>query len=164
MYHRILVPLDGSVFAELALDHAGQIAVAGETEVHLVTVAPLLSDQSLAVVDLYPVPAYHDYQADQSEEMQQARGQYDDYLIQVAGRPPLTGHEVKTIVRFGHQPAEEIISYAEDADCDLIVMSTHGRSGIGRWVYGSVADKVLRGSHIPIFLVRAQENSAAQQN
>ena len=54
----------------------------------------------------------------------------------------------------GH-PAEEILRYADEKEVDLILMATHGRSGIKRWALGSVADKVLRSSTIPVWLVRA---------
>ncbi len=71
-------------------------------------------------------------------------------------RVKAAGYKAVSAIRFG-QPADEIIAYAAKSGCDLIVMSTHGRSGIGRWVYGSVADKVLRSSSIPVLLVRAKD-------
>lgn len=61
---------------------------------------------------------------------------------------------VHTVVKKG-PAAEMIIDYAREHLIDLIVMATHGRSGLQRWVYGSVADKVLRGTDLPIWLVRA---------
>lgn len=156
MYNKILVPLDGSAFAEQALAHAEQMAVPGKTEIHLVSVAPLLEDQSLAAVDMYPVYVYRDTMVDQTQEMDRLRSELHDYLAALAQRLGKAGHLVCTVIRFG-QPADEIISYAEQSGCDLIAMSTHGRSGIGRWVYGSVADKVLRGSAAPVLLVRVKE-------
>jgi nucleotide-binding universal stress UspA family protein len=51
--------------------------------------------------------------------------------------------------------AETIIDYANRHSVDLIIMATHGRSGLSRWAYGSVADKVLRGADVPVLLVRA---------
>lgn len=156
MYAKVLVPLDGSSFAEQALDHAQQLAVAGATEIHLLSVAPLLEDQTLAVVDLYPIYVYRDYLVDHKQEMEHIIVELTGYLEQVSGRLRAAGYQVVSAVRFG-QPADEIIAYAVQHGCDLIVMSTHGRSGLGRWVYGSVADKVLRSSRVPILLVRAQE-------
>lgn len=159
MYEKILVPLDGSAFAEQALCHAEKIAEPGKTEIHLLSVAPLLEDHSLAVVDLYPVYVYRDYMIDQDQEMERVQHELEGYLDRVSQRLELEGHHVQRIIRFG-QPAEEIIAYAEEAGCDLVTMSTHGRSGLGRWVYGSVADKVLRGSQIPILLIRVQDFSS----
>jgi nucleotide-binding universal stress UspA family protein len=56
---------------------------------------------------------------------------------------------------------ETIIDYAHTHPVDLIVMATHGRSGLSRWVYGSVADKVLRGAEVPVLLVRVREKELA---
>lgn len=158
MYQRVLVPLDGSAFAEQALCHAQQVAVAGETEIHLLSVAPLLEDQTLSVVDLYPVYVYRDYLIDHNQEMERITTELTGYLEQVSGRVRAAGYTAVPAVRFG-QPADEIIAYAANYSCDLIAMSTHGRSGLGRWVYGSVADKVLRSSDIPVLLVRIKEPS-----
>jgi len=156
MYEKILVPLDGSAFAEQALCHAEHVAFPGKTEIHLLSVAPLLEDHSLAVVDLYPVYVYRDYMIDQDQEMKRVQQELQGYLERVAQRLEDAEYRTTTVIRFG-QPAEEIIAYAEETKCDLVAMSTHGRSGLGRWVYGSVADKVLRGSQIPILLIRAQD-------
>lgn len=156
MYERILVPLDGSAFAEQALCHVEQVALPGTAEIHLLSVAPLLEDHTLAVVDLYPIYVYRDYIVDQDQEAQRVQQELQGYLDHVAERLVALGYRMERNIRFG-QPAEEIIAYADDVKCDLIVMSTHGRSGVGRWVYGSVADKVLRGSNIPILLIRTKD-------
>ncbi len=158
MYQKILVPLDGSAFAEQALCHAHHVAHPGQTEIHLLSVAPLLEDQSLAAVDLYPVYVYRDYLVDHKAEMERITIELNGYLEQVVVRVQSAGVKAVPAIRFG-QPAEEIIAHAMANGCDLIVMSTHGRSGIGRWVYGSVADKVLRSSSLPVLLVRATETS-----
>ncbi len=154
MYQRILVPLDGSAFAEQALAHAQRVARAGQSEIHLLSVAPMLEDHSLAAVDLYPVYVYRDYLIDDKLEMERLTAELSGYLDKVSRKVQAGGYQVVTAIRFGH-PADEIIAYAAEQRCDLIVMSTHGRSGIGRWVYGSVADKVLRSSSVPVLLVRA---------
>lgn len=156
MYQRILVPLDGSAFAEQALCHAQQVAQTGQSEIHLLSVAPLLEDQSLAVVDLYPVYVYRDYLIDHNLELERITTELNGYLDHVSARVQAAGYKAVPAIRFG-QPADEIIAYATKSGCDLIAMSTHGRSGIGRWVYGSVADKVLRSSSIPVLLVRARD-------
>ncbi len=63
---------------------------------------------------------------------------------------------VRSEVQTG-SPAERIIDYARENDIDLIALSTHGRLGIGRWVFGSIADKVAHASHKPVLLIRAEE-------
>jgi nucleotide-binding universal stress UspA family protein len=156
MYQKILVPLDGSAFAEQALCHAEQVAQAGQTEIHLLSVAPLLEDQSPAAVDLYPVYVHREYLLDHQQEMDRITVELTGYLERVSMQVRLAGYAAVWAIRFG-QPAEEIIAYVAKTGCDLIAMSTHGRSGIGRWVYGSVADKVLRGSSIPVLLVRVKD-------
>jgi nucleotide-binding universal stress UspA family protein len=156
MYRRIVVPLDGSAFAEQALEHAQRVAQPGQSEIHLLSVAPLLEDQGLAVVDLYPVYVYRDYLIDHKLEMERITQELTGYLEQISRQVQAAGYKTVTAIRFGH-PADEIIAYAGQQSCDLIVMSTHGRSGIGRWVYGSVADKVLRSSTTPVLLVRARD-------
>lgn len=158
MYSKILVPLDGSRFAEQALPHALNIAAAGSVEIHLLSIAPQLDDQAHSVVDMYPVYVYRDYMVNHASESNRIKQGLQDYLDQVTHRISVAGHAVVSAVRFG-QPADEIISYASENGCELIIMSTHGRSGIGRWVYGSVADKVLRGSATPVLLVRVQEQA-----
>ena len=158
MYTRILVPLDGSRFAEQALPHALNIAATGAVEIHLLSVAPLLDEQPNAVVDMYPVYIYRDYMVNNASESERIKQGLKDYLDQIMKRISGAGHAVVCAICLG-QPAEEIISYASENACELIIMSTHGRSGIGRWVYGSVADKILRGSMTPVLLVRVQEQT-----
>jgi len=75
------------------------------------------------------------------------------YLYRIAKRLEAKGVKVQRQVLRGN-PAEEIVSYAEHDICDLIIMASHGRSGPSRWAFGSVTDKVFRGSCVPIFMVR----------
>ena len=64
--------------------------------------------------------------------------------------------QVSTVIRRG-DVAEEILAHTDEAEGDLIVMCTHGRSGLGRWVYGSIADRTLRYASVAVLLVRAAE-------
>jgi len=64
------------------------------------------------------------------------------------------------VVRFG-EPSREIVAYAEEAACDVVVVGTHGRRGLSRWLLGSVAEKVVRNSHVPVLTVRAEPEEAA---
>ena len=76
------------------------------------------------------------------------------YLGRIAKAMEAKGIKVSTEVLFG-DPAEEIIIYAKHPGCDVIVISSHGRSGISRWTHGSVADRVFRGSPVPVLMVKA---------
>lgn len=145
-YKHILVPLDSSELAELALDDAFSIARLSGADVTLLHVtAPI--EQVLGAGTGHPI--YVDQQWD-SQKMLALR-----YLNDVCHRHECQDIKVNTVVEMG-QPAETIIDYAHHHPIDLIVMATHGRSGVQRWVYGSVADKVLRGADVPTLLVRAR--------
>jgi len=109
----------------------------------LVSVVPLSDVQASAE---YVVYVDRDQEAAQCEE----------YLRRVQGRLQGEGLQVDATVRRG-DVTEEILRHADERRADLIVMSTHGRSGLGRWVYGSIADRVLRHASVPVLLVRASE-------
>jgi nucleotide-binding universal stress UspA family protein len=129
MYKRILVPLDGSDLAEQALRHAAEIARLFGARLQLVRVVPVTG------LEVARGGATSDLEA----EVAEAR----EYLVGLEKRLTDEGLEVKHRVRQG-DVAEEILQEAKETGCELIVMSTHGRSGIARWVYGSIADRVLR--------------------
>ncbi|MCL5957868.1 MAG: universal stress protein, partial [Chloroflexi bacterium] len=79
-----------------------------------------------------------------------------EYLNRIAYRFKTKAIPVRTAVKFG-DPAGEIVDYAKEREngISLIAMCTHGRSGLKRWVYGSVAERVLRGSSVPVLLIRS---------
>jgi len=143
MYQRILLTLDRSPLAEKALPHAVALAQACHAALELVSVGPLSDVQASAE---YVVYVDRDQEAAQCEE----------YLRRVQGRLQGEGLQVDATVRRG-DVTEEILRHADERRADLIVMSTHGRSGLGRWVYGSIADRVLRHASVPVLLVRASE-------
>jgi nucleotide-binding universal stress UspA family protein len=149
MIRKILVPLDGSNLAKKALPYAEELAHRFEAELILVRVI-----QAVPVVVEYGAPVYEmDYRrlAEEAEL----------YLNSVKGELRELQIPAQTIV-IGDEPvAEGIINLARNQDVDLIVMSTHGRSGLSRWVFGSVANKVLEHSPCPIYLVRAKENGSS---
>jgi nucleotide-binding universal stress UspA family protein len=139
MYRKIVVPLDGSELAECVLPHVEGIAKSVGAEVDLVRVIPHLSAA-------YAVEIAEDV-------IGKERAEVDRYLDKVAKGLEAKGIKVEKCVHEGH-PAEEIAIHAERSGCDLIVIATHGRSGPSRWAYGSVTDKVLRTSCVPIMMVR----------
>ena len=140
MYRRILVPLDGSEMAEVALSYAQGLAEKLGSEIAVVYVEEFkLSDALENMTDL------------QTGEVEPVKYSAERYLEGIAARAP----EVGSTVLFGH-PAEAIVEYASKEDIDLIVMATHGRSGIRLWALGSTADKVVRVSNCPVMLIRAK--------
>jgi nucleotide-binding universal stress UspA family protein len=142
-FARILVPLDGSPFAEDAIEQA--VALGGpDTEYMLLEVVPLLVTEVLVarVADVVHVEAEAD------------RVQTEEYLGRTADRLRSRGLQVTTRTLVHHQPARAILEYAADQGVDLIAIATHGRGVAGRLLFGSVADKVLRGAAIPVLIHR----------
>jgi nucleotide-binding universal stress UspA family protein len=147
VYKRILVPLDGSALAEQAVPVAKTLAVQLKSHVMLFQAIRPIED----VLHVDGKALFVDEQADI------LRGQAMRYLSPISKM--LAQAEVSVERRtLMAQPAQAICELAESARMDLIVMATHGRGGIQRWVYGSVADKVLHGSQTPLLLVRAHEH------
>lgn len=134
MYNKVLVPLDRSDKAEVILAHIGELATEIGAQVILLEVLP-----STGVL---PTTAHQQY-----NETRQ-------HLDATAQKLKSQGIEALPTIRYG-KPAEEIVDYAQANDVDLIAMSTHGRSGVNRWVSGNVAEKVLHSTSLPLLLVRA---------
>ena len=144
-YKNILVPLDGSNLAEAAL--ADALGVAELSHARLILFQAVRPAEHVIGADTeYPVYVDEQWVAQKSA----AQG----YLNNVSHRLNDAEVEVETVVEMGAD-AEMILDYAHEHPVDLIVMATHGRSGVARWVYGSVADKVLRRAGVPVLLVRA---------
>ena len=150
MYKKIVVPLDGSKLAECALPYAEEIAKGCNTEeVFLVSVTERVKGYR-SLDD----PSQRMGQRLIPEALGKKEKQAQRYLDRIAKAMEAKGIKVSTEVLLW-KPAEAIIGYAKQSRCDLIVMASHGRSGPSRWAYGSVADKVLRSSQIPVLIVRA---------
>lgn len=135
----ILVPLDGSDLAEAAVDVAVDIARPSDGTLTLFVAAePEAAEALYAFAD--------------SAEITRAMAA-DAYLEQVAARVEARGVTVHKTSTDGTNVAEEIVDQAVAEDASMIVMTSHGRSGIGRWLLGSVADKVARSSTVPVVIV-----------
>jgi nucleotide-binding universal stress UspA family protein len=145
MYSRLLVPLDGSELAEQALPYARCLANALAIPVELLTTVDVESLQALA-----------DSQQGRFLDtlLTDKRSTSRDYLQTVAAT--FSGSRVESRVENG-KPADLIIEQAAGDKNTLIVMATHGRSGMQRWLLGSVADKVLHGSTNHLLLIRASD-------
>ena len=138
LFRRILVPLDGSEIGEAALPYVRELAVKLKAKVILFQSIPKDAPGEINWIELREL----------------AQNSAKACLHRVEHRLAREGIEVKSVVSFG-SPAGEIIDESKATGSDLIAMSTHGRSGIDRWVLGSVAEKVLRAGDIPVLLVRA---------
>lgn len=134
MYDRILVPLDGSDVAEGILSQIEGLASKNGTEVILLKVLP--------EAGVLPTTAHQEY------------NEAKQYLDAIVQRLESEGIKATATIRYG-KPVEEIVDYARTNEVDLVAMGTHGRSGVGRRVFGSVAEKVLRSTPLPLILVRA---------
>ena len=148
MYTKILVPLDGSELAECVLPQIEAITIGCQAStVEFVRVAE-------------PFKVYTgDFGSSLSgEQWQQLEEQMiinaEQYLSQLVQRLDFKGVQLKTKVLTG-KAADTLADYAEKNEFDLIVIATHGRSGISRWVWGSVAERILRSACVPVLMVRA---------
>lgn len=145
MYTKILAPVDGSEFSECSLDHAKSIAAgSGIPEVILLRVVEPIHSSDLA--------AYIESGIDTGALMNDARREAQEYMSRLTDELKKAGLKASGVTAVG-EPADEILKYAAQNGIDLIVMSTHGRSGISRWFMGSVADKVVRHSPVPVLVV-----------
>lgn len=152
-YETILVPLDGSLFAEQALDEAQEMAES--TGATLVLVSVLASPDVWQSAYEVPSPIW----LEEEEEIEASK--LNNYLFKTAERLRKNGLRVTTHLSHG-SPAEEILRHAEHSHADLIAMATHGRSGLQRLWLGSVALKVVQGARLPVLLVRARERVEQQ--
>ncbi|MCX6006729.1 MAG: universal stress protein [Chloroflexi bacterium] len=141
MYEKILLPLDGSELAEEALPYAEKLAGRLGSEIILTHVSELDTDPH--------EDKHRSYLQKMVEVTKEGASTYHDK----PGNGPTI--EVKSVILSG-QPAEKIVEYAENENIGLIVMATHGQSGIQRWAIGSVADKVVRATTRPVILIRAK--------
>lgn len=156
MYETILIPLDGSPLAESVLPHAVGIAKQFNSRVILLQVVPTLQDlvREAMPVTAEPSATVAQVSIDMASEQHQAgvKGAHD-YLQAMSRRLTEEGLTVETLILEGN-PADRIVQCAKERDVSLIALSTHGRSGLGRLVFGSVADQVLREAHRPLLLIR----------
>jgi len=151
MSQKILIPLDGSLLGETALHHVkemiSELELESKVEVILFQAITSLTYAVTAGDEAVEIP----YTA---VELEQVREQAMEYLKKTAEYLEDNGIPVRCEVAIGTSSAEEIIAAENTLKADLVAMSTHGRHGITRWAFGSVADKVLRGSTVPVLIVR----------
>jgi len=155
MFSRVLVPLDGSKVGEAALPVMEQLVdkLAPEVKVEVTLIGVVTLLRHWVVVGEASAPVSYT-----EEELKIIRDRVMEYLGNSGESLKGKGITVKTIVSTGNA-ADEILRAAEEIKADLIAMSTHGRSGLRRLAFGSITDKVLRGSRVPVLMVRAPEGT-----
>ncbi len=151
MYKHIMVPLDGSRLAECVLDHV--VAIARGCTVPRVTLVRVVTPIKLYGTDMeIPVTGI--------EAMEKASvNGAKEYLQKQSAAVQEKGIQVETEVIFG-VVVDSLLDFAEKQAVDLIVIATHGRSGLSRFVLGSVADKLLRSAKVPVLMVTPQTSDA----
>lgn len=153
MFKKILVCLDGSELAKQILPYAVEEALHFQGKLVLFQVVPEPVAFSPGIPGAASVPIRTDTML---EEAKQALNEARDYLEDIATPLRKKGIQVEAVSILGGA-GEAILSYAEGNNINLIAIATHGRSGLRRGVFGSVADYVLRESGLPMLVIRPQE-------
>jgi nucleotide-binding universal stress UspA family protein len=152
MFEKILVCLDGSKLAEQILPYAVEEALGFQGKLVLFQAVPEPVAFSPSIPGVASVPVRTDTML---EEAKEALNEARDYLEEIAKPLRKKGIQVEVVTILGIA-GEAILSYAVGNNVDLITIATHGRSGLRRGVFGSVADYVLRESGLPMLVIRPQ--------
>ncbi|MFH0942101.1 MAG: universal stress protein [Chloroflexota bacterium] len=149
MYRKIMLPLDGSPLAECVLPHIKTFMGGSESpEIMLVrAVEPIAIPYGREMAKVASVEQLKAFEAHNEAEAK-------DYLKEIEARLGKTGANARTYVIYG-KAADALTDFAARNGVDLVVIATHGRSGISRWVWGSVADRLLRSISAPVLMIRA---------
>jgi nucleotide-binding universal stress UspA family protein len=146
MFNRILVPLDGSELAECVFPYVEDIAKIRASTVELVT-----------VFEPFEMPPHGGMVFDEEDEKEYneySKKKAEAYIQKIKDRFQSIGIDTITTLLVG-KADESLVDYANCHEFDLIIMATHGRSGVERWIMGSIADKLVHYSTIPVLLIRA---------
>ena len=146
MYQTILVPLDGSKLAECVLPHV-ETLVRGSQAKRVVF--------ARVVEPFHPPTGDYILPEEQLRKMEaEVKADAENYLKGIVSRAKYAGARVESAVLYG-RAADTLAEFATKNRIDIIIIATHGRSGVSRWVWGSVADRILRSSCVPVLMVRA---------
>ena len=151
MYNKIMVPLDGSDLAESVLPHLEFLTSACKAT-HVVLVQVINPGRLPA-----SVPAQGNFgftEKDRQRLVSSRKKAAEEYLKKIADSVNLPNANFSHEVLEG-KPADMLADYATQNEIDLIIIASHGRSGVSRWVLGSVADRIVRNSCVPVMMVRA---------
>jgi len=149
----VLVPLDGSKVAESVFQHLKELSKQlpkNKLDIVLTRVCEIFAPPIS-----YPPPISMSWEEYLKYETRRCKKICQEYLIHVQDRLNKYGLKTRTEVPEGN-PAEVLIGYINKNRIDLVIMSTHGRTGISKWAFGSIAEKVLKGAQCPILLIRAK--------
>jgi nucleotide-binding universal stress UspA family protein len=150
MYKRILVPLDGTENDQAVLDHVGALAKATGASVHLLWLHRGVKSED---------PFFRAVQMEEGSKGHLAKEKAGSYLPQAERGLRDRGVRVSSEFRTVYGPeAQEMVTYGEESGCDLIVLFNHGRSGLGRWFFSNLEEKVKRRAAVPVLLVPAQSH------
>jgi nucleotide-binding universal stress UspA family protein len=147
MYERILIPTDGSSVAEAAVGHALDIAEQYDAAVHALYVAD--TDAIAYGLGTERVDHIKEGNFDGMDELREQAQAATGVVAEQGEERGLTVHEHHT----GGKPHQKIAEYAENNDIDLVVMGSHGRAGVKRALLGSVTERTLRSTHVPVLVV-----------
>lgn len=151
-YKKILVPVDGSDWAERAIPHASQIARNHNAELVLLTAyqKPMHEYQDqMALANVTPIS-------------DQIRDRARNYMQGLRNQLRIEGVNASYVIVEGRPPAETICDFVDDEGIDLVVMSTHGRTGLARFLFGSVTQKVLQTVRVPVMLIHPDQEERKQ--
>ncbi len=152
-FRKVLVPLDGSTLAEQVLPVVTELAIRFSSKLVLLSVIQT-PRTSISSIDFGPVVS--ELSIDEERALvEAAAARARSYLETAAKSLRDRGLQVQYVTERG-SPGEGIVRYAKANEVDLIAIATHGRSGLRRLVFGSVADQVLRESGLPILLIRPE--------
>jgi nucleotide-binding universal stress UspA family protein len=151
MYQKILVPLDGSPFAEGVLAYLSQVSVPHKTEILLFQVLEMDRYSAYLTPGSLPISA---------QPISNWKQFTESYHASIVAELHRRGYTARTEIVNGNDVAAEICRYAESAGVDLVAMTTHARTGLPRWVLGSVASRVVSATDKPVFLVHPTEETA----
>lgn len=153
IYKKIVVPIDGSGWSERAIPHAAAIARTNQAE--------------LILLHVFRPPAYEFTDqialAGVEDQLDAMRQEIKQYLMSVRNQLRAENFQVRVQMIEGADAAHLIIDYVNSEGVDLVVMSTHGRTGLARFIFGSVAGKVVQGARVPVMLIRPDEEAREQQ-
>jgi nucleotide-binding universal stress UspA family protein len=151
MYDHILIPTDGSDTANVAVDHAVDHAATYGAELHALYVVDIDAvNFGLGTEQVDRIRQGH------LDEMPEVKEEAEEATGYVAAAAEERGIALQEHIEVG-EPARAIRKFVEDNDIDLVVMGSHGRSGLSRVILGSVAEKVLRRTHLPVLVVDSHE-------
>ena len=138
-FKKILIPLDGSKRAEKAIPVALDIAPGGAASITLAGVSVVFQG--------------HAFEGDMRAVVEPDLKRIQEYLDEQAEWLSSQGYQVDTVIRRG-EPAEEILKLTEETSTDLVLMTSHGRTGLAVWLYGSVAERILRHSPCSVLVMK----------